>query len=68
MTDEELKFWEECFKAWMVKVDSALVNLVQMDSGDLPDWNYAEAFDDGRLDFKQIARDVLTDGGYGSYI
>lgn len=62
------KGWEVAFAAWMVKVDAALVSLCEMESGDLPDWNYADAFDDERDDFDEIAREVLIDAGYESFL
>lgn len=36
------------FDKWMAKVDAALVKKCGLDSRDLPDWMYADAFEDGR--------------------
>jgi hypothetical protein len=60
--------WDVEFAAWMKKMDAALEALCGMESGDLPDWNYADAFDDERDDFDDIAREVLEDAGYAHMI
>lgn len=59
------KKWESAFAEWMKKVDSALIAICEMGHDDLPDWAYADAFDDERDDFEDIAREVLEDAGYG---
>jgi hypothetical protein len=60
--------WEEQFNAWMEKIDAALIALCSMGHADLPDWPYADAFEDERDDFDDIAREVLEDSGYGAFI
>jgi Family of unknown function (DUF5419) len=35
------------YVAWMSKVDAALVKMCGLDSNDLPDWNYCDAYADG---------------------
>jgi hypothetical protein len=35
------------FDAWMAKVDAAIARKFGVDSNDLPDWNYLDAFEDG---------------------
>jgi Family of unknown function (DUF5419) len=35
------------FDKWMAKVDAVLVKKCGMDNRDLPDWAYADAFEDG---------------------
>jgi len=35
------------FIDWMAKVDAILVRKCGLDSRDLPDWTYADAFEDG---------------------
>ena len=35
------------FEAWMAKVDAVLVKKCGLDSSDLPDWMYRDAFEDG---------------------
>jgi len=62
------KRWEDAFAAWMEKVDDALIKLCAMGHDDLPDWCYADAFEDGRNDFDKIAYEVLEDAGYEEMI
>lgn len=35
------------FKEWMAKVDAILIKKCGLDSRDLEDWMYADAFEDG---------------------
>ena len=35
------------FEQWMAKVDAILVKKCGLDSRDLPDWMYFDAFEDG---------------------
>ncbi len=37
----------QTFETWMAKVDLVLDKLCGLDSHDLPDWMYCDAFDDG---------------------
>lgn len=56
------------FEQWMEQVDAALVGLCGLGHEDLPDWMYCDAFEEERMDFSEIAREVLEDAGYSSYI
>jgi hypothetical protein len=51
------------FTAWMSQVDEDLWELAALVSGDLPDWDYREAYDDGE-DSLNVARAVLADNGF----
>jgi len=44
---EQAEFEAKAFKAWMVKVDEALVAKCGLCSADLPDWDYWSAWEDG---------------------
>lgn len=48
------------FGDWMEEVDAALERLSGMSSGDLPDWPYRDAYDDG-LNPISVAREVLSE-------
>jgi len=45
------------FEKWMAKVDEILVRKCGLDSRDLEDWMYADAFEDGQTP-AQAARDA----------
>lgn len=38
---------DAAFEKWMAKVDAMLAKKCGLDSRDLPDWNYLDAFEDG---------------------
>ena len=55
---------EMTFEEWMQKVNAALVDLCGLEADDLPDWMYADAYEEEREDFAEIAREVIEDAGY----
>ena len=50
------------FDRWMAKVNQALEDMVGLDSRDLPDWCYRDAFDTGMAP-DEAADDVLCEAG-----
>lgn len=50
------------FDKWMEKVDAWLVRKCGLDNRDLPDWDYAGAFEDGWTP-AAAARDAYEDAG-----
>lgn len=48
------------FAKWLVLVDVALVSRVGMVSGDLADWNWRDAYDDGYTPSDAVT-DALAD-------
>lgn len=56
-TDNLIDGWQPQFNAWMKQVDAALVALCGLDSGCLPDFAYADAFNN-RDTAKATAREA----------
>lgn len=56
------------FDLWMARVNTAVESICGLGIEDLPDWMYRDAFEGGRADFDEIAREVLEDAGYGAFI
>lgn len=50
--------WHNGFTAWMAKVDALMAKYCGMGSMDLPDWNYADAYDAGTSP-SQAAREAI---------
>jgi hypothetical protein len=48
------------FEEWMREVDAELNRLLFLDSGDLPDWNYRDAYDSGE-DAVDVAQEVYSE-------
>lgn len=53
----------DTFEQWMKEVNDAIFNTAYVDSRDLPDWHYRDAFDDG-MDPKDAAVEVLEEAGW----
>lgn len=51
------------FEAWMDEVNAILVGAVGIESDDLPDWNYRDAYDDG-ADPRKVVHEVLEENGW----
>jgi len=56
------------FKNWFAKVDAIMAAHYGLGAGDLPDWNYRDAFDEG-MEPTDAARhaiaEILEAEGYG---
>lgn len=53
----------EAFRDWMVKVDARCLRVCGMSIHDLPDWDFASAFDAGE-DPEDVADEVMEDSGF----
>jgi hypothetical protein len=51
------------FEQWMAKVDAVLVRTCGLTSGDLADWMYGDAYDDG-VSPREAAQEVLAENGW----
>jgi len=51
------------FKDWMTEVDFSLDRKAGIESGDLADWNYRDAWVDGMRP-KDVAAEVLEENGF----
>ncbi len=51
------------FQTWMLKVDAVLNATASVDSNDLADWTYRDAFED-EMPPEEAAQEVLVENGW----
>ena len=51
------------FQTWMLKVDAVLTATASINSNDLADWGYWDAFDD-EMSPEEAAQEVLVENGW----
>ena len=51
------------FKSWMLQVDAVLNATASVDSNDLADWTYKDAFKD-EMSPEDAAKEVLVENGW----
>lgn len=51
------------FGSWMLMVDAILSQTAGVDSNDLSDWTYRDAFDD-EMSPEEAAKEVLVENGW----